>query len=56
MTEIGIMIEGQEDLTWERLFRLAEAVESLGIAFLFRSDHLTSLAGSPQQASLAPGP
>ncbi|MFQ5434382.1 MAG: hypothetical protein ACE5FD_05845 [Anaerolineae bacterium] len=24
MAEIGIMIEGQEDLIWERLFRLAD--------------------------------
>ena len=42
MAEIGIMIEGQEDLTWERFFRLAKAVEVLGFASLFRSDHLTS--------------
>ena len=42
MAEIGIMIEGQEDLTWERFFRLAKAVEALGFASLFRSDHLTS--------------
>jgi hypothetical protein len=51
VAEIGIMIEGQEDLTWERLFRLAEAVEVLGFACLFRSDHLTSLDGSPQRSS-----
>ncbi|MEJ2750276.1 MAG: TIGR03560 family F420-dependent LLM class oxidoreductase [Anaerolineae bacterium] len=53
MAEIGIMIEGQEDLTWERLFRLAEAVESLGFGFLFRSDHLTGLQGHPQRNALA---
>lgn len=53
MAEIGIMIEGQEDLTWERLFRLAETVEALGFAFLFRSDHLTSLAGFNKRESLA---
>jgi F420-dependent oxidoreductase-like protein len=53
MAEIGIMLEGQEDLTWDRLFRLAEVVESLGFAHLFRSDHLTSLDGSSQRASLA---
>ena len=34
MAEIGIMIEGQEDLTWERFFRLAKAVEVLGFASL----------------------
>ena len=53
MAEIGIMIEGQEDLTWERFFRLAEAVEALGFAFLFRSDHLTSLNGFSKRESLA---
>jgi F420-dependent oxidoreductase-like protein len=53
MAQIGIMIEGQEDLTWQRLFRLAEAVEQLGFESLFRSDHLTSLDGHRQRASLA---
>jgi F420-dependent oxidoreductase-like protein len=53
MAEIGIMIEGQEDLTWDRFFRLAETVEALGFASLFRSDHLTALEGFPQRDSLA---
>ena len=53
MAEIGIMIEGQENLTWDRFFRLAEAVESLGFASLFRSDHLTSLDGFSRRESLA---
>ncbi len=53
MAEIGIMIEGQEDLTWERLFQIAKTVETLGFASLFRSDHLTSLEGFHQRASLA---
>jgi alkanesulfonate monooxygenase SsuD/methylene tetrahydromethanopterin reductase-like flavin-dependent oxidoreductase (luciferase family) len=53
MAEIGLMIEGQEDLTWERLFRLAETAEALGFAFLFRSDHLTSLDGFAKRESLA---
>jgi len=56
MAEIGIMIEGQEDLTWERLFRIAEAVDELGFASLFRSDHLTSLDGFQKRASLAMWP
>ncbi len=47
------MIEGQEGLTWERLFRLAEAVEQLGFESLFRSDHLTSLESGPKRATLA---
>ncbi len=53
MPQLGIMIEGQEDLTWERLFRLAEAVEELGFESLFRSDHLTALDGAARRASLA---
>ena len=53
MASIGIMIEGQEDLTWERFFRLAQAAEELSFASLFRSDHLTSLDGYPKRATLA---
>jgi F420-dependent oxidoreductase-like protein len=53
MAEIGIMIEGQEDLTWERFFKIAGTVEELGFASLFRSDHLTSLEGFAQRSTLA---
>lgn len=53
MAELGIMIEGQDDLTWQRLFRLAETVERLGFASLFRSDHLTSLNGFSDRQALA---
>ncbi|HEX6386805.1 MAG TPA: TIGR03560 family F420-dependent LLM class oxidoreductase [Anaerolineae bacterium] len=53
MATIGIMLEGQEGLTWERLFRLAEAVERLGFESLFRSDHLTSLYGFAERPALA---
>ncbi len=53
MAELGIMVEGQEDMTWERFFRLAEAVEDLGFAHLFRSDHLTGIYGYPERATLA---
>jgi F420-dependent oxidoreductase-like protein len=52
MAHIGIMIEGQEDLTWERFFRLAQAVEDLGFESLFRSDHLTALDPFPTRRSL----
>ena len=52
MTHIGIMIEGQEDLTWERFFRLAQAVEDLGFESLFRSDHLTALGHFPTRRTL----
>ena len=53
MTSIGIMIEGQEDLTWKRWFRLAEATEALGFESLFRSDHLVALQGAVQRDTLA---
>jgi F420-dependent oxidoreductase-like protein len=53
MTDIALMVEGQEDLTWERWFRLAHAAEGLGFEGLFRSDHLTALNGAPGRESLA---
>jgi F420-dependent oxidoreductase-like protein len=48
----GIMIEGQEGLTWERWRRLAQAAEDLGYESLFRSDHLTGLFGASDRPSL----
>jgi alkanesulfonate monooxygenase SsuD/methylene tetrahydromethanopterin reductase-like flavin-dependent oxidoreductase (luciferase family) len=52
MAQLGIMVEGQEDLSWERFFRVAQAVEDLQFESLFRSDHLTSLAGKPERQAL----
>jgi alkanesulfonate monooxygenase SsuD/methylene tetrahydromethanopterin reductase-like flavin-dependent oxidoreductase (luciferase family) len=49
---VGIMIEGQEGLTWERWFRLADAAEDLGYESLCRSDHLTGLSGDSTRGSL----
>src|SRR5437879_12485399 len=49
---VGLMVEGQEGLTWDRWFRLAEAAERLGYESLVRSDHLTSLGGDPRRPSL----
>ncbi|MBP6016638.1 MAG: LLM class F420-dependent oxidoreductase [Candidatus Promineofilum sp.] len=40
--EVAIMIEGQNGLTWSRWQRLAAAVEDLGFAGLYRSDHYTN--------------
>jgi alkanesulfonate monooxygenase SsuD/methylene tetrahydromethanopterin reductase-like flavin-dependent oxidoreductase (luciferase family) len=45
MTLLGIMIEGQEGLTWERWRNLCRDVEGLGFASLRRSEHLISLMG-----------
>jgi len=51
MLEIAIMIEGQNGLNWPRWQRLAAAVESLGFAGLYRSDHFTN-ANPPDLDSL----
>src|SRR5438067_5837133 len=45
MAQLGIMIEGQEGLSWERWRHLCSDVEALGFASLRRSDHLVSLMG-----------
>ncbi len=45
MAKLGIMIEGQEGLTWERWRALCTDVEALGFASLRRSEHLISLMG-----------
>jgi len=45
MTQLGIMIEGQEGLSWERWRRLCADVEAFGFASLRRSEHLISLMG-----------
>src|SRR5512136_770106 len=42
MMDIAIMIEGQNGLNWPRWQRIARAVESLGFAGLYRSDHFTN--------------
>ena len=39
MTQIGLMIEGQYGLTWERWQRLLKAAEDYGFQCVFRSDH-----------------
>ncbi len=50
--KIGVMIEGQEGLTWERWFSIADRVESLGLDSLWRSDHFFSLMGEMQRPAL----
>jgi F420-dependent oxidoreductase-like protein len=37
--DVAIMVEGQEGVGWERWRRLARAVDDLGYAGLYRSDH-----------------
>ncbi len=45
MLEVAIMIEGQDGIDWARWQRLARAVEDLGYAGLYRSDHFTNPTG-----------
>ena len=49
--DIAIMIEAQNGLTWPRWQNLAAAVEDLGFAGLFRSDHFTN-ESPPDKESL----
>jgi alkanesulfonate monooxygenase SsuD/methylene tetrahydromethanopterin reductase-like flavin-dependent oxidoreductase (luciferase family) len=49
MTQIGIMVEGQEGLSWERWRSICHDAERLGFAALRRSDHLVSLMGAPER-------
>ena len=49
MTQIGIMIEGQEGLSWERWRSICSDADTLGFASLRRSDHLISLMGAPER-------
>ena len=52
MLRVGVMIEGQEGLTWERWRRIAETAEALGFESLWRSDHLFSLYDVPTRPGL----
>jgi F420-dependent oxidoreductase-like protein len=47
-----LMIEGQEDVTWEQWLGLAEACERHGLEALFRSDHYLSVMGRRERGSL----
>jgi F420-dependent oxidoreductase-like protein len=51
MIEVAIMVEGQNGLNWANWQRLARAVEDLGFAGLYRSDHYTN-ANPPDKDSL----
>jgi len=49
--DIAIMIEGQNGLNWPRWKKIVQAVEDLGFAGLYRSDHFTN-SESPDLDSL----
>ena len=52
MPAIGVMIEGQEGLNWERWRHICQDVDALGFATLRRSDHLISLMGDGLRDSI----
>lgn len=51
MIELAVMVEGQNGLNWPRWQRISSAVEDLGFAGLYRSDHYTN-ANPPDKDSL----
>jgi alkanesulfonate monooxygenase SsuD/methylene tetrahydromethanopterin reductase-like flavin-dependent oxidoreductase (luciferase family) len=50
--EVTLMIEGQEDVTWDDWVAIAEACERSGIGTLFRSDHYYSVEDQAERGSL----
>jgi F420-dependent oxidoreductase-like protein len=49
---VCLMIEGQEDVTWDQWLGLAGACEEHGLEGLFRSDHYESVMGRRERGSL----
>jgi len=47
-----VMVEGQEDVTWDDWVAIAQACERLGFEALFRSDHYGSVEGFGERGSL----
>jgi F420-dependent oxidoreductase-like protein len=50
MIEVGLMLEGQADLNWERWQRIAQVAEDSGYVGLYRSDHFTNPHGAYQDS------
>jgi F420-dependent oxidoreductase-like protein len=48
--QLGVMIEGQEGLTWDRWRQIMACVEELGFESLWRSDHFMSLVDSNRES------
>ncbi|MFP4323405.1 MAG: TIGR03560 family F420-dependent LLM class oxidoreductase [Anaerolineales bacterium] len=51
MTQIGLMLEGQNGLNWEHWARILTTAENTGYQCVFRSDHFTN-PNPPDQDSL----
>ena len=49
MAKVGIMLEGQEGLNWDRWRRICHDTDTLGFDSLRRSDHLISLMHAPER-------
>jgi F420-dependent oxidoreductase-like protein len=49
---VCLMVEGQEDVTWEQWLALAGACERHGLEGMFRSDHYESVMGMRERGSL----
>jgi alkanesulfonate monooxygenase SsuD/methylene tetrahydromethanopterin reductase-like flavin-dependent oxidoreductase (luciferase family) len=49
---VNLMVEGQEDVHWDRWLELAGTCERVGIDGLFRSDHYISVEDRRERASL----
>ncbi len=49
---VDLMIEGQEDVTWDDWVAIAEACERSGVGTLFRSDHYYSVEDQAERGSL----
>jgi F420-dependent oxidoreductase-like protein len=49
---VCLMIEGQEDVTWDQWVALAQTAERSGFEALFRSDHYLSVQGEGARGSL----
>ena len=50
--EVCLMIEGQEDVSWEDWRAIAAACEEHGVGTLFRSDHYLSVSDRRERGSL----
>src|SRR3954447_24520651 len=50
--DVCLMIEGQEDVTWEDWLGLAAACEEHGVGTMFRSDHYLSVDDRRERGSL----
>lgn len=50
--QIGVMLEGQEGLNWDRWTKISQEVEGLGLDSLWRSDHFFSVMHRSERDSL----